>query len=87
MFLFLDAHINNEVTSENSIVSQQEKINMCFKHFEMICEYYSNDTHCLNLSKKHFSWYLKGFKEAKQINFQAIYGKIPEEHKNLEIFK
>jgi hypothetical protein len=24
---------------------------------------------------------------AKQINFQAIYGKIPEEHKNLEIFK
>ena len=25
--------------------------------------------------------------EAKQINFQAIYGKIPEEHKDLEIFK
>ena len=25
--------------------------------------------------------------EAKQINFQAIYGKIPEEHKNLEIFQ
>jgi hypothetical protein len=24
---------------------------------------------------------------AKQINFHAIYGKIPEEHKNLEIFK
>tara|TARA_R110002049_G_scaffold306621_6_gene505365 strand:+ start:1817 stop:3142 length:1326 start_codon:yes stop_codon:yes gene_type:complete len=29
----------------------------------------------------------KQYKEAKQINFQAIYGKIPEEHKNLEIFK
>jgi len=27
------------------------------------------------------------YKEAKQINFQAIYGKIPEEHKNLEIFR
>ena len=26
------------------------------------------------------------YKEAKQINFQAIYGKIPEEHKDLEIF-
>ncbi len=25
--------------------------------------------------------------EAKQINFQAIYGKIPEKHKNLEIFQ
>ena len=27
------------------------------------------------------------YNEAKQINFQAIYGKIPEEHKSLEIFK
>ena len=27
------------------------------------------------------------YKEAKQINFQAIYGKIPEKHKDLEIFK
>jgi len=26
------------------------------------------------------------YTQAKQINFQAIYGKIPEEHKNLEIF-
>ena len=25
--------------------------------------------------------------EAKQINFQAIYGKIPEQHRNLEIFQ
>ncbi len=27
------------------------------------------------------------YNNAKQINFQAIYGKIPEEHKNLSIFK
>jgi len=27
------------------------------------------------------------YKEAKQINFQAIYGKIPAEHKDLEVFK
>lgn len=27
------------------------------------------------------------YSEAKQINFQAIYGKIPEKHKNLKIFK
>ena len=27
------------------------------------------------------------YNKAKQINFQAIYGKIPEEHKDLEIFK
>jgi hypothetical protein len=26
------------------------------------------------------------YNKAKQINFQAIYGRIPEEHKNLEIF-
>ena len=27
------------------------------------------------------------YQEAKQINFHAIYGKIPEQHRNLEIFK
>ena len=27
------------------------------------------------------------YNKAKQINFQAIYGKIPEEHKNLKIFE
>jgi len=27
------------------------------------------------------------YNKAKQINFHAIYGKIPEEHKNLKIFK
>jgi DNA polymerase I - 3''-5'' exonuclease and polymerase domains len=27
------------------------------------------------------------YKEAKQINFHAIYGKIPKKHKNLEVFK
>jgi len=27
------------------------------------------------------------YSEAKQLNFQAIYGKIPKKHKNLEIFK
>ena len=27
------------------------------------------------------------YDEAKQINFQALYGKIPRKHKNLEIFK
>ena len=27
------------------------------------------------------------YKQAKQINFQAIYGKIPEEHKDLKIFR
>jgi hypothetical protein len=27
------------------------------------------------------------YNKAKQINFQAIYGKIPEDHKDLEIFK
>jgi len=27
------------------------------------------------------------YKQAKQINFHAIYGKIPKEHENLEVFK
>ncbi len=68
------SHINNKEVLENSLVSRKEKINMCIKHFEMICSYYKNEIQCVNLTKKHFSWYLKGFPDAKQIrvNFLKI---------------
>jgi len=68
------SHINNKEISENPIVTRQDKFNMCVKHFEMICDYYKNEIQCINLTKKHFSWYLKGFHDAKQIrvNFLKI---------------
>ena len=38
----------------------QEKIKTCRRHFKMLVEYY-DDRLCVNLSKKHFSYYFKGF--------------------------
>lgn len=38
----------------------QEKIKTCRRHFQMLVEYY-DDRLCVNLSKKHFSYYFKGF--------------------------
>ena len=37
-----------------------EKINMCRRHFQLLRED-KNDYLCVNLAKKHFSYYLKGF--------------------------
>ena len=40
-----------------------EKIKTCRRHFQMLVEYY-DDRLCVNLSKKHFSYYFKGFSGA-----------------------
>ena len=36
---------------------------MCERHFNLLLQHKEERT-CLNLTKKHFSWYLKGFKNA-----------------------
>ena len=38
---------------------------MCKKHFDLLKEN-KNETQCVNLSKKHFSYYLKGFNKASE---------------------
>ena len=40
-----------------------ERVNLCIKHFELIKQDRTEKL-CVNLSKKHFSWYLKGFSGA-----------------------
>jgi len=50
----------------------------------------SNESAHTQLAKNYFGTDKiseEQYLEAKQINFQAIYGKIPEEHKHLEIFQ
>ena len=37
-----------------------EKINLAKRHFQMLKEYY-NEVLSVNLSKKHFNYYFKGF--------------------------
>ena len=41
----------------------REIVRICEKHFQLLVKY-KEERVCLNLTKKHFSWYLKGFKNA-----------------------
>ena len=44
-------------------ISLKDKIYLCNKHHSMLRESKGEQT-CLNLTKKHYSWYLKGFPNA-----------------------
>ena len=63
-------------------------------HLRLLCEQIeyplSNESAHTQLAKNYFGTDKiseEQYLEAKQINFQAIYGKIPEEHQHLEIFQ
>ena len=51
---------------KNSTQSKKVIIGMCVKHLALLKDYY-NEKVTLNLSKKHFSWYLKGFDGASAL--------------------
>ena len=63
-------------------------------HLRLLCDQINyaltNESAHTQLAKNYFGTDKiseEQYLEAKQINFQAIYGKIPEEHKHLEIFQ
>jgi len=54
---------NNNKKQSIQEVPILEIAKVCEKHFNLLIEHKEERT-CLNLTKKHFSWYLKGFKNA-----------------------
>ena len=63
-------------------------------HLRLLCDEIGFDLTSESAHKQLAKYYFgteditdEQYKEAKQINFQAIYGKIPEKHKDLKIFK
>lgn len=46
-------------------VTVKDRVRMCHRHYDLLKEFHSN-IHTLNMTKKHFSWYLKGFPGAVQ---------------------
>ena len=70
---------NNNI--ENSI-TLKERVKICKKHYKLLKEDKNNHV-CLNLTKKHFSWYLKGFDGAAEWRKKFMYStstKEVEEH-------
>jgi len=56
--------IYNRVSGKTEFIPQlSERINMCRRHFKLLKKDKSNRI-CVNLAKKHFSYYLKGFNGA-----------------------
>ena len=56
-------NINNSPPLKSEEKDIGEIINICHKHFNLLVKY-KEERVCLNLTKKHFSWYLKGFDNA-----------------------
>ena len=80
IFKELNQYIKNKDQSFSP--SLKERIQLCRKHYELLKED-KNSYVCLNLTKKHFSWYLKGFNGAVEWRRKFMYSKTTEEVESL----
>ena len=68
-------------------VTLKDRFELCKKHYELLKKDKSENI-CLNLTKKHFSWYLKGFNGASEWRKKFMYSNsINEVENNLNIFE
>ena len=58
------------------ILTLLEKTNICIQHFKLLNED-KNDKTCVNLAKKHLSYYLRGFKGAAKWRKEIMKTKHP----------
>ena len=76
IFKEINQHIKNENLS--SSITLKERINICKRHYKLLKEDKNNHV-CLNLTKKHFSWYLKGFNGAAEWRKKFMYSTSTQE--------
>ena len=57
---------------DSHYVSLKSRFTLCKKHYHLLKENKSEKL-CVNLTKKHFSWYLKGFKSASEWRKRFMY--------------
>jgi len=85
IFKELTKYIKNEKFSFSP--SLKERIQTCREHYELLKKDKTEHV-CLNLTKKHFSWYLKGFNGAVEWRRKFMYSNSNEEvEKNLQEFE
>ena len=85
IFRDINEYIKNGIDS--SSISLKERVKICKRHYELLKED-KNDHVCLNLTKKHFSWYLKGFNGAAEWRKKFMYSTSTSEvEKNLKEFE
>jgi len=80
--------ISNYLNDKDKLnITLKDRFDLCKKHYELLKKDKSEHI-CLNLTKKHFSWYLKGFNGASEWRKKFMYcNNINEVEKNLNIFE
>jgi len=81
--------ISNYLLNDNTEldITLKDRFKLCKKHYELLKKDKSENI-CLNLTKKHFSWYLKGFNSASEWRRKFMYcNNIYEIEKYLYEFK
>ena len=80
--------ISNHLNDKDELnITLKDRFDLCKKHYELLKKDKSEHI-CLNLTKKHFSWYLKGFNGASEWRKKFMYcNSINEVEKNLNIFE
>ena len=76
IFKEINKNIKNQAPLDS--INLKERIKICKRHYELLKEDRNNYV-CLNLTKKHFSWYLKGFKGASEWRKKFMYSKTTNE--------
>ena len=81
-WIFKELH-NHLLNNNNKLnISLKERANVCKRHYELLKKDKSEHV-CLNLTKKHFSWYLKGFDGAAEWRKKFMYSKSNKEIEEL----
>ena len=85
IFKEIKSYILNEKIEKN--ISLKDRFNLCKQHYQLLKKDKTQHV-CLNLTKKHFSWYLKGFNGASDWRKKFMYSQsVNEIEKNIENFE
>jgi len=85
IFEELSNYLLNNKSKSN--ITLKDRFELCKKHYELLKKDKSENI-CLNLTKKHFSWYLKGFNGASEWRKKFMYcNSINEVENNLYLFQ
>ena len=85
IFKEINSYILNQKIEKN--INLKDRFNLCKQHYQLLKKDKTEHV-CLNLTKKHFSWYLKGFNGASDWRKKFMYSQsVNEIELNLENFE
>ncbi len=85
IFKEISNYILNKKIDNN--ITLKDRFDLCKKHYQLLKKDKTEHV-CLNLTKKHFSWYLKGFNGASEWRKKFMFSQSVEEvEENLKSFE